>query len=426
MMDTLNAPQGVTTTPARPSTRPGGIGRLVARAGLLAGLAWLTWANATGSKALDEAAAAEARGDFPAALSAATEHLDRRPWSREASRIAARCLSRLDFAEQAEPYYRRGGDLSTSDLRYRAYGMTRANFRERAVRAFDEVLERQPDDVASLRLKAGLLMAMSQWNVAAEIKMIRVKEGLLVATSRWHDVAGIGRRLSMAPNGPAEVETPTSLGGHWTFRPRKVDCVPAIGATLEAMAARNQGDLAGAVEAFERVLALDPGLRSIPLDRRLFWSQFGEDLLAVGRPDEVARLLSAEDSGRSDPVLLTLVASAHARLGSPDEAESCWRRVLELDPDQPLAWLNLGRIEAGRGNSAEAIRLLARAAALEPNSVDAAYNLGLAYRRLGRVNDAREWERETARRRLLAEEKRLRNSEPLPSTSPSSNTPPAS
>ena len=366
---------------------------------MLGGLGWLTYANATNSPAIVEAIEAEARGDYPAALRSATEHLDRRPWSDEATRIIARCLSRLDFAEQAEPYYRRARGLSVADLRYRAYGLTRLNLRDRALRAFDDVLTREPDDVASLRLKAGLLMSISRWKDVAPAEPVLVEAGRPVEVSRWGEVAEIGRRLAKFPRSAEEVETPIALGGHWTFRPLTVESVPSVGATLEAIAAHNSGDPGAAVAACGRVLDLDPGLRSMPIERRAFWAQFGEDLLAIGQAAEAIRWLAIEDSGRSDPALIALQARAHQQLGSIDEAESCWRRFLELAPDDRAGWLNLGRIEAKRENWAESARQFSRAARLDPDSFDAAYNLGLAYRKLGRVDEARKWEQEAARLR---------------------------
>ena len=46
------------------------------------------------------------RGELTTCLRYSLDHLERRPWSREAALLAARCLSRLDFADAAEPYYR--------------------------------------------------------------------------------------------------------------------------------------------------------------------------------------------------------------------------------------------------------------------------------------------------------------------------------
>src|SRR6185312_5884537 len=173
----------------------------------------------------------------------------------------------------------------------------------------------------------------------------------------------------------------------------------------EALAYHNQGEIEEAVAAYEKVLILDPGLHSMPLDRRLFWSQFGQDLLSMGRSSDVIRHLSSVDEGRTDPGLVGLLARAHMQQGSMDEAESCWRRILELSPHHPAAWLNLGRLELGRGHSEEAVRLLVRAASLAPESIDAAYNLGLTYRRLGKIAEAKKWEQEAIRLRLLREEK---------------------
>ena len=384
--------QGATAPPLPPSRRGRGIARGFVQGTVLIGLAWLTVVDATTSRPLREASEAEGRGEYPAATRAAIEHLARRPWSGEAARIVARCLSRLDFARRAEPYYARGVPLSVEDLRYRAYGLTRANLREAALRAFDEVLAREPGDLASLRLKAGLL----------------------ISVERWDAVATIGEKLAVASRGPVEVETPVAVGDHWTFRPRTVASISTVGATLEGIAAHNLGESGAAVAAYERVLALDPGLASMPLDRRLFRRQFGEDLLAIGRAADLAALADREDPGRSDPELVVLLARAKGQLGAVDEAEAAWKRALELSPGYSDGWLALGRIEAGRGREEEAARLLEKAAALAPDSVDAAYNLGLVYRRLGREEQAKNWERKAATLRALGDEKEKAKSRPKP------------
>jgi tetratricopeptide (TPR) repeat protein len=153
------------------------------------------------------------------------------------------------------------------------------------------------------------------------------------------------------------------------------------------------------------------------LDRRLFWSQFGQDMLSVGRASDLIRYLKRADEGQNDSGMVAMVAQAQMQLGSTDEAEVSWRRVIELAPDLPMAWLNLGRIELGQGHPDEAARLLTRAASLAPESIDAAYNLGLAYRGLGRPIEAQKWEQEAARLRLRREEK-ARESSPVQSFTP--------
>ena len=369
---------------ARGSSRGWARTRSIASAGFLLALLALTAFNATWSKALGQARAAEARGDFPAALTAALAHLERRPWSREASLLAARCLSRLDYAELAEARYH-GQNPTVVDLHYRAYGLVRANLRERAVEAYREILAIRPDDVAALRAQAGVLLASSQ----------------------WAEVARIGRQLAAMPPGPVLAESPLAVAGHWTLRPARVESVPALGSTLEGLACHDDGDPEPAIVAFERVLAIDPEFRTMPLAPSMFWSCLAADLLKVGRAGDAVNHLERAIKQVDDPDLLLLLGNAHEQSGAIEAAEATWRKVLDARPDQPGAWLNLGRIALQKDNPEEAVRRLDRARQLLPESYDVAYNLGLANRRLGRIGPAKEAE-------ARAEELRRRSDAPAP------------
>jgi tetratricopeptide (TPR) repeat protein len=349
----------------------------VARSILLAGLLGLTCWQGTRSAALTQARDAEGRGDFATALRCALEHLDRRPWGRDADRVAARCLSRLDFAEKAEPYYRRARALTIEDLHYRAYGLMRANLRDRAIAAYQEILRRRPADVTALRTEAGILLSQTRWN----------------------DVRAVARRLIEIPPGPVTVYTPIAVAGHWTLRPTQVASAPVIGYTLEGIASHDLQETEEAVAAFERVLELDPDLRSMPLHRPLFWSHLAEGLLRMGRSGDVIQLLTRMAEARNDPGLLDLLGQAYQQQSSFDEAERCWRHALEWDPNHFGALLNLGRVELQRARPEEAVRLLDRAAGLKPESYEAAYSLGLAYRRMGREDEARRYQEKAARLR---------------------------
>ncbi len=70
------------------------------------------------------------------------------------------------------------------------------------------------------------------------------------------------------------------------------------------------------------------------------------------------------------------------------EAMAAYRRALELDPDLPDAWLNLGRLLHEHGELAEAERSYRRAVALQPDEPTAAYNLGVVLQDLGRRAEA--------------------------------------
>jgi tetratricopeptide (TPR) repeat protein len=123
------------------------LGGLVLLVGLLALTAW----NVTRSAAFAQARQTYARGELVPCLEHALDHLQRRPWSREAALLAARCLSRFDYSDAAEPYYHRAGELDLNDLQTRAYGVVRGNHRQRAIEAYEQILARWPDNVTALR-----------------------------------------------------------------------------------------------------------------------------------------------------------------------------------------------------------------------------------------------------------------------------------
>lgn len=378
-VDALRVPSSRPPGPAR----RGGFLKGLVRSSLVAGLLGLTAWSATKSAALDEARGAEERGDYVAALRLALDHIDRRPWSREAGRTAARCLSRLDFPDKAEPYYRNAGTLTLDDLHYRAYGLVRGNLREKAVEAYRGILARYPEDVTALRTEGGVLLSQSRWEEAREVAM----------------------RLTRIPSGPVRVASPVAVGGHWTLKPDLVASAPVLGHTLEGVVLHDQRDHAQqAVTAFERVLDLDPELRSMPLPRPLFWSHLCSDLFALGRSADVIRYLTPSSETHEDPGLNILLGQAYLLQSSPDEAEGCFRQALEQDPRSFGAWLNLGRLELQRLRPAAAVGPLEEAARIQPGSYEANYSLSLVYRQLRRDDDAKRYREKAAR--LRAEPKR--------------------
>ncbi|GAC1474095.1 MAG: hypothetical protein NVSMB9_23840 [Isosphaeraceae bacterium] len=338
---------------------------------MLLGLFALTIWNGMRNSLLDEARAAERRGDFVTGSRCALDHLDHWLWSGEANLVAARCLSRLDFAELAEPHYRKAGALTLEDLHYRAYGFVRANFREKAIQAYEEILARYPGDVSSLKLEGGVLLSQSRWN----------------------EVREVARRLMEIPPGPVSVYTPVVAVGHWTLKLRQVESASVIGYTLEGTVHQNLHDPEPAAAAFDRVLALDPELRSMPLQRSLFWSHLAEDLLRIGRADDVIRHLTKAPETRSDPGLIVQLGQAYVLRSSFDEADVCFRQALDLDPKFYAAWLGLGRLALQRHQPEEAVSSLQQAAKLSPGSYETTYGLSLAYRQLGKDEEARRYQK---------------------------------
>ena len=71
-----------------------------------------------------------------------------------------------------------------------------------------------------------------------------------------------------------------------------------------------------------------------------------------------------------------------------DIAGEEYQRALEIDPNIYEARIALGRTLVARGRAAEAVEHLRRAAELAPANPEPHYQLSLAYRRLGRGQEA--------------------------------------
>lgn len=316
--------------------------RWLPRVMVLLAVVGLTGWNLSRSSKLEAASRAYRQGRYAPALQASLDHLSRRPWSREASRIAGLCLSKLDFASQAEPYYARAGMLTEEEAHVRAYGILRSNQRLEAEAAYKEILARSPNDPEALRLLAGLYMTMMRYAEGAEL-----------------------------------AETLAQLPGQ-----------EIVGTTMVGTLRHRQGEVQRAIEAYEQVLRLDPDLSDILLPREVFWVNYAQDLLTVGRTAEAAE--KAEAYLATDPenaTMLELLGRARQALGQLDRAEEAWRRALHADAGRAELWNHLGRLELMRGNLEEARRLLERSVELDPESYTSVYNLLLTNRRLGRQDE---------------------------------------
>jgi tetratricopeptide (TPR) repeat protein len=72
----------------------------------------------------------------------------------------------------------------------------------------------------------------------------------------------------------------------------------------------------------------------------------------------------------------------------PNEALDAYRRSLALDPSQPDAHVNLGRLLQEQGKVSEAILQYREALRLAPRHATAAFNLGTAFEDQKKIGDA--------------------------------------
>lgn len=316
----------------------------------------LTGWNLTRSDAIERARRAYVQGKLPVCVAEALAHLRRQPWNQEAALLVARSLSRMDHALAAEPYYQRTGPLSLEDAQIRAYGLVRANQREEAVRAYEAILARWPNNITALRRLAA-------------VEITRVNQPAL---------RKLADRLIDLPDGAA------------------------IGYTLKGVVYHDDHDWEESARAFERVLKLDPTLQSMPLPRRLFWTQFTTALLKSGRTEDGRTYLSQALSTTPDAQLMNFLGKIYDLEGNTDEAERCYRQSMEWDPKNYAPFMFLGRLALYRQEFEKAAESLERAVQLAPRQVDALSTLALVYRKTGRADDADRLQARVAKLRARA------------------------
>jgi tetratricopeptide (TPR) repeat protein len=102
----------------------------------------------------------------------------------------------------------------------------------------------------------------------------------------------------------------------------------------------------------------------------------------LGKGETAAAASRAREALRLDPVdlkALRVLAFALHTQGSHAESEVVYLRISELEPQQPLHWMNVGTARRCDGRIDEALYAFARAAALGAASADFYYNVGLAH-----------------------------------------------
>lgn len=121
----------------------------------------------------------------------------------------------------------------------------------------------------------------------------------------------------------------------------------------------------------------------------------GAWLLRQNRPDEaLERLLPLYDLAPANPDVAINVGGAYILQAKWNKAERVLARAVELHPDNAMLWMNLGAAHLGRLELAgpkqqeRAIRAYERAAAIDPRTPNAYYNLGLIRKERGELQHA--------------------------------------
>jgi tetratricopeptide (TPR) repeat protein len=147
-----------------------------------------------------------------------------------------------------------------------------------------------------------------------------------------------------------------------------------------------QGKYAEAATEYRKAIAKNPNAVGLHfrLGRALLMSSHTPEAVAEARQQFEAEL----SLNRSDAVAEYELAQVLVAQRKPSEAGTHLERAVQIDPNFPEALIALAksRLESKANN--EAIELLERAVKLVPSSENAHYNLMIAYRNAGRMDDA--------------------------------------
>src|SRR5687767_11691391 len=156
----------------------------------------------------------------------------------------------------------------------------------------------------------------------------------------------------------------------------------AVGAREEAYRSNNvgvarleQADFAAATAAFRRALEIDASLAIARLN-------LGIALFNAGDADKAREELEAVRSSLPETPQVEYVLGLAARTANrTDDAVKSFSRVLQLDPADAGANVNLGQLHLQQQRYAEAVEAFRAASKTEPFNVTAAYGLATALAR---------------------------------------------
>lgn len=157
---------------------------------------------------------------------------------------------------------------------------------------------------------------------------------------------------------------------------------------------RSQRRTQDAINAAKDALKVDT--RAVEVFNSLGLAYLDQNELMLARFVYQKALRDGDGDGRSDIPGADQSAYIHCNLGwtwflqgDPFAAEAELKKAIELDPNLVPALVYLSRLYMDARNYADTVPLLERAAARAPRNHGVQMNLGLAYRGVGRLPDAR-------------------------------------
>lgn len=245
---------------------------------------------------------------------------------------------------------------------------------EAALRCFQDVLRRHPGHVDAMleigsiqRRQGDLDAAIASYRTIAESHPDRVDASNLLA-------------LALVEAGRPE-EAIAWIERTLAAKPGYADAYNTLGGARHAL-----GDEAGAAEAFERAVAVDPHCARASNNLGLLLQQRG-DPVAAERRFRAALAVTPLSADYENNLGTSLMAQ-----GRFDEAIAAFRAAAAHDPANAAAWNNLGNallcVEGFRENFPEADSAYRRAIELKPDFAEAYYHYGTCLQQQGEFEAA--------------------------------------
>ncbi|HEU0141565.1 MAG TPA: tetratricopeptide repeat protein [Bryobacteraceae bacterium] len=165
-------------------------------------------------------------------------------------------------------------------------------------------------------------------------------------------------------------------------RAAELDAAMAAAHREIGMLLLDQRDFAGAADAFERAVAINPGDMDSRYNRAMSLANAGRRTTAIRELE--ALLKEKDDWGQAWFGL----GHVYARAGRTNEAERAFRKSITLDPGLFRAHFELGRLLDDKGDREGAMEAFAAGVKLAPDSTSARFRLATLLQQAGRREEA--------------------------------------
>ena len=155
----------------------------------------------------------------------------------------------------------------------------------------------------------------------------------------------------------------------------------------------NLSEYAGAATQYEAAIRIHPKLAYL-------YVALGRTYRVLGRYDEAFDAFFEAQSLEVDSAMIPfeIGLTYESFIGDPDSAMEFYQQATDLDENYASPWLRIGTLRYYQGRYGEAIPAFERVLALDVDSNDLYYQLGLSYANLGQCADALPYLREAEQR----------------------------